>query len=150
MRVLPSLGLYMILLEMTNKSRLKYSEGKSKILQFYTKEDSSKYVTQNVLKPLHHAHSLGCFGLISGSKVCLKGSSVFWKSCLCQEPLVQSAPGSLAWFLGTGINSGDYREKNIFFYSKIIFLSLNWYYLFSFFSQFEISWGRQKATSNGE
>lgn len=41
------------------------------------------------------------------------------ESCLCQEPLVQNASGSLAAFWGTGIGSGDYREeKYIFFIPK--------------------------------
>jgi len=78
--------------------------------------------------------------LVSGARIWLKGTSVFWKSCPCQELSVQNASGSLAWFWGTGINSGDIERKNIYvFYSETFFLSLNQLYLFSFSSQFEIS-----------
>lgn len=63
------------------------------------------------------------FGLVTGARTCLKDTSVFWKFCLCQEPLVQNAPGSLAWFWGTGINSGDYKEKCIFYIAKPAFPS---------------------------
>lgn len=70
-------------------------------------------MTQNVLKLLYPFLSQSYFGLLSGSRIWLKGTSVFWKPGLCQETLVQNASGSL-WevdlVLGLDPNSGDDRK----------------------------------------
>lgn len=68
----------MILIEMTNKNRLNYSEEKNKLKKLYNKKkNGNKYVTQNVLKLLYPSHSPSYFGLVSDSRIWLKGTSVF-------------------------------------------------------------------------
>lgn len=143
---LPSPRLYVVL-EMANKSRLKYSEGKNKFKKLYSKEDSNKYVTQNVLKLLP---SLSLQAIWLGFR-CQDMSQRHL--CLLE---ILPVPGTLGpkchW--EPGLILGNWNklwglQGKIFFYSKTVLL-LNWSYLFPFFSQFELYWGRWETSSNTE
>lgn len=136
-------------LEITNESRLKYSEGKNKFKKLYSKEDSNKYVTQNVLKLLP-----------------LLTLQAIWLGFRCQDMSqrhlclleILSVPRTLGpechWEPGLVLGNWNklWRlQEKIFFYSKTV-LPLNWSYLFPFSSQFEIYWGRwkQPVTQNSK
>lgn len=139
MRVHPSLNLYMILIEMTNKNRLNYSEEKINLKNYTKKKNGNKYVTQNVLKLVYPSRSPSYFGLVSDSRIWLKGTSVFLEILSMPRTLGPECLWEPGLVLGNCHKFWRLLREKITFYSKTFFLPLNWFYLFLFSLHFEIS-----------